>query len=448
MSWVRLVEVADGEPALGLPAPLLPPGSDGLTVQVWAGLCRAPARLFGFAARGAPGGGHREAVPALVTSALVERLRLPLAPRYRLRVLPGRVDLGPVIGLLLGDRQHLYTPAYMRRFEDRLGVYDRLGGLVAAFSAQCVDWRERAAYGLYWDPEAGRWRFGRFPLPAVVYRRNFHNDPEAVRTLSAVTGRRVFNAARPSKWDLYRTLRDDPRLAAHLPDTLPLRESEAVEWLLDRHPVVILKPNWLSRGRGMFVVRRLGRRRQVWDHRADPLRRWLTTPRGMARTLVPRLVPRDYLAQQYVGLARVERSVFDVRVVMQRVPGGHWDCTGVECRLSRPGEWITNFSRSGRVMPLPEAVQRAFGGRLRPAQVERRLLDLAHAFCQRMDATGPHFAEWGLDLAIDRRGDVWFLEANVCPSFRGFRMLDRDAYLAIRYAPLTYAAWLTGFEAG
>jgi glutathione synthase/RimK-type ligase-like ATP-grasp enzyme len=62
-----------------------------------------------------------------------------------------------------------------------------------------------------------------------------------------------------------------------------------------------------------------------------------------------------------------------------------------------------------------------------------------------MDASGEHFAEFGIDIAIDTNKNLWLIEANVFPSFKGFKKMDRDTYLSIRYMPILYALSLTQF---
>jgi hypothetical protein len=57
-----------------------------------------------------------------------------------------------------------------------------------------------------------------------------------------------------------------------------------------------------------------------------------------------------------------------------------------------------------------------------------------------------HFAEFGIDIALDEHGVPWLLEANIYPSFKGFKKLDYHTYLNIRYQPLYYAVRLQGFD--
>lgn len=447
--WVRLVEVPGfwsrvtfppwlGNGPVPRPVPRL--------VTVRAGLAAAPAWLAPTRGTDVDGGGADHPAELQLTGELREALALPLGPRYRLRWTGDGPEIGPVIGLLLGNQPHRYDRRYMAKFLDRLGVYPRCGGLIGAFSAGCVDWDRRVAHGLYYDPGAGGWRHGAFPLPAVIYRRNFRTVAGDVRRLADATGGRLFNSHRPTKWDVHVQLEADPDLAPHLPETRRVRDGADVEALLERHGVVILKPSALSRGRGICIVKAVDGRYRLVDYRRPEIRRRLFPASTLRRLAAEDFAPRDYLVQQYVDLARIGRSVFDLRVVMQRSPGGAWMRTGMECRLGPPGEHITNLARGGRAMAFHEALALALGGQADTRAILDRVMAVAHGFCRCMDRQPEHFAEWGLDLGIDMAGRVWFLEANVFPSFKGIRKLDPDAYRRIRYAPLEYAAALAGFE--
>ena len=63
-----------------------------------------------------------------------------------------------------------------------------------------------------------------------------------------------------------------------------------------------------------------------------------------------------------------------------------------------------------------------------------------------MDQKNEHFAEFGIDIALDEHGFPWILEANIYPSFKGFKTLDYDTYLKIRTQPMFYAVQIQGFQ--
>lgn len=106
---------------------------------------------------------------------------------------------------------------------------------------------------------------------------------------------------------------------------------------------------------------------------------------------------------------------------------------------------ITNISNGGRALELSEALTLAFGTEVDPIQVSKDIHSISMEFCKMMDQTGFHFAEFGLDLALDQQQHYWFIEANVRPTFKGFKTLDDRIYRRICYEPILYSASIAGF---
>src|SRR5690606_21658022 len=146
-------------------------------------LRRARVSLAG-AAETAPGGsGLTSDSPAGVhmRTATMHELLLRPEPVYRLRVAASDcIEIGPVLGLLLGDRSHWYHHDYLFREPERVTIpYRETGGLYCAFSARSHAASARRAYGLWFHPQARRWRFGELPVPSVLHRRSFSTAAQA-----------------------------------------------------------------------------------------------------------------------------------------------------------------------------------------------------------------------------------------------------------------------------
>ena len=128
---------------------------------------------------------------------------------------------------------------------------------------------------------------------------------------------------------------------------------------------------------------------------------------------------------------------------MQKQKNKVWGCTGIECRVANSDSHLTNISKGGYALSLEEALYQAF-------PEDRELLaqqvnELSQKFCSYMDTAGEHFAEFGMDICIDTDKRLWLIEANVFPSFKGFKKMNWQTYLSIRYAPFLYALALTKF---
>lgn len=376
---------------------------------------------------------------------LREKLLLPLCLVYQAAVVDNTLSVGPVIGLMLGNQNHRYNPRHMQKYSDRFGIYSKIGGLIYAFSPTSVQYESHKAYGLFYNIFNAKWSYGSFPLPEVIYRRDFHTDENSVKRLIACTDRRLFNSTRFTKMELYNLLKNNDQFRSYLPETVAVTSYEQIKAFVDRNKTAILKPIDLSRGRGICIIEKSEGLYQISDYREKvPLITVL--PRGLFEEYISqnRCFMKNYLIQQFLHLAHIESSLFDIRVVMQKQPRGGWRCGGIECRVSGGNMQVTNISRGGYALTLDEALKLSFTNGY--IELSDKILQCCERFCSIMDTIGEHFAEFGIDIAVDVDKRIWLIEANVFPSFKGFKAIDKRTYLSIRYAPMLYAASLAGFE--
>ncbi|MGE5581251.1 MAG: YheC/YheD family protein [Bacillota bacterium] len=375
---------------------------------------------------------------------LRDELLIAESPIYQLKTADSRITLGPVIGFLLGDATHRYNPVHMMKYSDRFGIYHQVGGLIYAFSPKLINWRNRTVYGLYYNIDTSSWEYGCFPLPEVIYRRDFHTDPDQIKRLVKYTRGRLFNSYRFTKYELFDFIRLNGELKNYLPPTEYSLEFDQLKNFIDCHHKVILKPVHLSRGRGICIIEKIASKYKVIDFRCkQPIIYELYNDKLLENFFyVYQDLFDKYLIQKYIPLSKIGNSPFDIRVVMQKGSDKEWGCTGVECRVSNNG-YLTNISRGGYALPLDETIQQVFTADAESLleQINRLCLNI----CLYMDTSGEHFAEFGLDIAVDTDKRLWLIEANVFPSFKGFKKIDPETYLSIRYAPLLYASSLARF---
>lgn len=439
--WVN-IELLSGSSRLSVPAALAGtlPGEVGLCFGQRS--CQAAAAL----AEGQSGLSYYTPARLGVTADILGTLAIEPALTYQLRYSEGQLWLGPVIGLLLGEQRYYYHERFMREFTDGLAAYDQFGGLVVAFKSCGIDWTQGLVYGLYYFPPTQGWHYGIAPLPQVVFRRAFKKTESTARELSGVTDGLVFNSYRLDKWQLYEKLRQYPSLSGYLPFTARLNSVDTVLALLAAYQGVILKPAGLSRGRGICILR-LAAGNRVFVHNYDGREAVLELELGGLPGYLTkcRFAERDYIVQQLLSLAAINGSPWDIRIVMQKDELLCWRCHGIECRLAGANNLVTNISRGGQALFINQAAKLAFGSRVHPGKMKAEVIALAQEFCRVMDQSGEHYAEFGLDIAVDTERRYWLIEANVRPSFNGFKRLSMANYQLICQTPFLYAAALAGF---
>jgi hypothetical protein len=391
---------------------------------------------------------YQHPIELFVSHALVESIHLPTDLVYQIQFSEEKAIIGPTIGLLLGEKNQVFNLNYMEKFNDRFGEYQRFGGVTIAFSPRSVDWEKRIAYGMIYEPEKKQWRYDSTPIPSTIYRRNFHQKEENIKKLIDITDNNLFNSYHFKKSDLY-LLKNNPEINQHLPATFLLNNMEGLIEFLKEKKKIIIKPVSLSRGRGIFILELNNEMEgfSIYDYRTNTKVQHRRKDLEGLQALFEEIgiLDQEYLYQTYIPLLKVSNRALDVRVVMQKYNKRKWKCTGIECRVAREDEDLTNIARGGEAMTLEAVIKDSKEG-LNYTQVYRNILNVCQRFCRIMDQTNRHFAEFGIDIALDEEGFPWILEANIYPSFKGFKTLDYATYLKIRNQPLYYAVQIQGFK--
>ena len=387
----------------------------------------------------------------MISSALRDKLLLPKGLTYRVKIMDASIGIGPLIGFLMGMDTARYSPTHMMKYSDRFGIYSLVGGLIYAFSPKHINWEKETSFGLYYNVEEEKWIHGNFPLPEVIYRRDFHSNPEDIKKLQEFTNGNLFNSYRFSKYELYNFVKMSKELYPYLPPTELTVDFAQIRNFLTQYQKIIMKPIDLSRGRGILFIEKIEGNYKISDYRGrEETTYWMENEDDLESFFdANKSLFQKYLVQKYLNLAKVEDSFFDIRVVMHKEllsvdKDWSWKCTGIECRVACPNCYLTNISKGGYPLTLEEAIERSFG--LGQEGLCEKVRTFSQNLCMHLDKMGEHYAEFGIDIAVDKNKKLWLIEVNVFPSFKGFKRMNMSTYLSIRYEPLLYALSLSKFS--
>lgn len=214
----------------------------------------------------------------------------------------------------------------------------------------------------------------------------------------------------------------DRRVSQHVPEMVWYSDPQLMH-MLQKWSLVYVKPDRGSGGTGVIRIARRnsgyvvswGRRKIVCEARRLP-----------AVVKAAMLRGKRYVIQRGIRLAKVNGKPFDLRVVWQK-PGKNWQLTWMSAKIAtRRGATVTNVAKGGVDARIRPTLKRMTP----PVQVDDQLTKIRTVSRKLVQVLGERFSFRiiGLDLAIDQKRHIWFIEANTNPNFKGLRKLDPVQY--------------------
>ncbi|WP_169306598.1 YheC/YheD family protein [Cohnella pontilimi] len=216
---------------------------------------------------------------------------------------------------------------------------------------------------------------------------------------------------------------NDPFMKRYVPDT-DWFGYDSLDKMMRRYDSVYIKPDVGRQGGGIIRVKKLSAKQ--WEISSKQTSS-LFAPDKVYKQVKLLLNPKKkYIVQQGIDLATYHRCPFDVRVVLQK-PLGYWRATLMSAKVApRPSSLVTNVAKGAKDHNVYK-VLRGLDQSLSSSNIMRDLMDISHQTAQILNSRYS-FKILGLDLAVDKNGKVWFIEANTMPDNAGLENVDRSLY--------------------
>ncbi|MBA4602799.1 YheC/YheD family endospore coat-associated protein [Thermoactinomyces mirandus] len=360
-----------------------------------------------------------------ISSHLAEQLKMNQQPLIRAHFDTHslRLRFGPILGILINthpQEQHAQPFGQMTRFLDECTAAGQSRGIrIAVFVPEHLDLNQNETTA--WIKQKRKWCRFTYPLPDVIYNRitsrRVEQQETLQRKLSLIKNHfriPLFNERFLDKYQVYQILATNERISHKLPETFLFRDKRSLS-LFKRYPTVYLKPNNGSLGSGII---KMTRTREGWIYQASTsigtIRRTLGSNYKMIQFLQQKIGKKPYIAQQGLKLMKFENRPVDFRILVQKRKEGVWKITSAVARIANSQHIVSNLARGGTVRKAGD-VLRELPYPYKPSLAKLRMtaLDIAKSFEQSADG---HFAELGIDLAIDTSGKIWLIEINSKPS--------------------------------
>lgn len=280
--------------------------------------------------------------------------------------------------------------------------------------------------GFAYQQDNKTWTRRWLPLPQVIYnripQRNDEQQPVARQAIEACLKHpriRLFNPHFFNKWHLFEWLNNSKSTKKYIPHTQKMDEHLHLLPLLKQYPFLYLKPEKGKAGHGIMKIKR--KPASIKKYQLSIQKKMHSQTFKFAK--LPNLIEKinslvgneAYIVQQGIDLAHNERRPFDLRLLVQKNRKGKWMLSGIGARVAGLTSITTHVPRGGSIDDPSKLLIGAFGP-AQAAKILNRTKRASLAIARQIErASGYHLGEMSMDLGVDKKGQLWFFEANSKP---------------------------------
>lgn len=367
------------------------------------------------------------------------------------------LEIGPLIGVFINAEkvENLLSGKGVTAYTQFYNTCKRLNGICCLFSIESIDWERKLIKGLI-RKDSG-WLEHTFPLPRVIYDRNVENNCRVESTELRVRLKdicKILNAMpKLAKWETIKALEKNAQLIPIIPKTIQYKNCKDLEDSLSIYSSIYLKPDALSKGKGIFRITKAQdgsykvEYRTTEENHIGTLKNITDIEGLMEQHLVK---GNGYIIQQEICKAIFRENPFDFRALFQKDFEGIWQLSGAAGRIAGTGSIITSPRSGGSVEDLEIILKEVFNEDFSiKNSLYQNIIYFGREICLTLEKEFGVCAELGLDLAIDKNGKIWVIEVNGKPLKVSLKRLgDPEIVYRCNRRPIEYAAALAGFVSG
>ena len=367
------------------------------------------------------------------------------------------LEIGPLIGVFINQEkvENLLAGKGVTAYTQFHNTCKSLNGLCCFFSIDNIDWKRKIIKGLI--RRNSGWTQQALPLPRIIYDRNVENNcrVESIELRERLKDICEILNAMPklAKWETIKALEKNSKLIPIIPKTIQYKSYNDIEDSLSVYSSIYLKPDALSKGKGIFRISRgQGSSYKIEYRTAEENHIGTLKNISDIESLMEQYLGKGngYIIQQEIDKAIFRRNPFDFRALFQKDFQGVWQLSGVAGRIAGTGSIITSPRSGGRVEDLEIILKEVFNEDFSTQNgLYENIIYFGREICLTLEKEFGVCVELGLDLAIDSSGKIWVIEVNGKPLKVSLKRLGNPEIVYIcNKRPIEYAIALAGFVSG
>jgi hypothetical protein len=243
----------------------------------------------------------------------------------------------------------------------------------------------------------------------------------------------------PSKWELHRLYSKHPRLSKCLPPTSILTLRSLKQYLED-YRTIYIKGSTQHTGAG--IIKAMKTKNGYRFIRVKGKAVDVASINDLYDQIKDGRSRRSIVVQKAIDLASINGRHFSIRLMLMKDGNRKWQYAGMLAKVAGEGSVVTNVRRGeGYATTIDDALARSLGyDRKRIEKVKRELIRIGYEIGRHATKNGYRTHETGIDLGMDKSGNIWIIEVNLLyPSYGLFnRLQDKTFYRKIKSLAADY----------
>lgn len=336
------------------------------------------------------------------------------------------IFIGPAVGILLRHKQLSRIPrkVFDTNIDEYIKANKKANCFLFFFSAKSIDTSNSIINGYIYNYEKREWIYRQVPIPDVIYDLGVRLEEDEINSAKFIRKQLRYryniqflnNCFQLDKWSTHERLSKHTEIKGYLPETIIYKGFSDVRDMLKKFNFIFLKSIDGCSGKEVLSI---SYNKGVFElHYYDKgLKIIKITEIDKLKYFVEKFIAENvFIIQEGVQLIKYNDNYMDLRIIIQKDINGRWKVKYYGTRIARDKSTITNYSTGGEWTYLEniyEEILESSKDVKMPLieEIGEQTIKIASIIEKEFGL----FGELGMDIAIDGKGKLWFIEANATP---------------------------------
>lgn len=389
---------------------------------------------------------------------LLNELNLSIGLNTNAKIEDNVLSLGPVIGVFTsnGSVRKVFNNNVHFRIKELERANREANTILYYFSVNDLFLLDNKINGTYYNKVSDCWDKKMLPLPDVLYDRG-GGTLKKQRVISSYIRKQFdvnnnikrFNSEHYfDKWYVYKNLNKEDDMSSYLPLTIKYETKDDLEYMFSKSNSLYFKDRFGSNGLGVIRINKNSDNtydvsffnKKLIQYRVNSLSDLTLLINNQANN-------KKIIIQTAIELLTFNDCVIDLRATVQRDKNGKIVICAFPVRMGVLGSPITSTRSGSNVFKFENFFKEYLHyDDIMLDKLRKRIESFLITSYKCIEKYYGYFGEIGIDFALDKEENLWFIECNAKPGKDTlYKACESEVIKKAFLNPLHYAMYITNF---